>query len=308
MRLSNDPDDRAARKRPPGWIPEGPAPRGAQGRAGLSPRADEVLSFLSGDWRIFQQRRGHKWSLDDFMTAAIAIEEGRARGNMQTACDLGCGIGSVLMFVAWGFPGARLTGVEAQEVSAAMARRSLAFNGADDRVAVRLGDLRDPAMLPEGATFDLVTGTPPYIPLGHGTPSQKVQRGPCCFETRGGIEDYAQAAARILSPDGLFVACSGAFPADRALAAGRAAGLVCTRRVSVIGKEGKPPLFVVTVMRRADVLSAEHATATTREMREMREETFRARLADCSLPREMHAARALLGLPPAPSAAAQDLG
>ncbi len=292
MRLSNDPDDRAARKRPRGWVPAGPPPRGAQGRADLAPRPDEVLSFLSGDWRIFQQRRGHKWSLDDFMTAVVAIEEGRARGNVHTAFDLGCGIGSVLMFLAWAFPEARLVGVEAQDVSIAMARRSLAYNGADDRVAVQAGDLRDPALFPEGATFDLVTGTPPYIPLGHGTPSEKVQRGPCCFETRGGIEDYALTAARLLSPTGLFVACSGAFPKDRALDAGRAAGLVCTRRVSVIGKEGKPPLFVVTVMRRADALSLQNATV------EMREEIFRARLADCSLPTEMHAARALLGLPP----------
>lgn len=225
------------------------------------------------------------------MTAAVALEEGRARGNVQTACDLGCGIGSVLMFVAWGFPDARLVGVEAQEVSAAMARRSLAYNGADDRVTVRLGDLRDAAMLPEGATFDLVTGTPPYIPLGAGTPSEKVQRGPCCFETRGGIEDYARTAAGLLAPGGIFVACSGAFPADRAVLAGMAAGLVCTRRVSVIGKEGKPPLFVVTVMRRKDSASGDVP---------MREETFHARLEDCSLPQEMRAARALLGLPPAP--------
>lgn len=288
MRLSNDPDDRAARKRPPGWVPAGPSPRGTQGRSDLCPREDEVLSFLAGDWRIFQQRRGHKWSLDDFMTAAVAIEEGRARVNVQTACDLGCGIGSVLMFVAWAFPEARMVGVEAQEVSAQMARRSLAYNGADDRVAVRLGDLRDASALPEGAVFDLVTGTPPYIPLGAGTPSEKVQRGPCCFETRGGIEQYAQVASRILSPTGLFVACSGAFPKDRALSAGRAARLSCTRRVSVIGKEGKPPLFVVTVMRRADA----------RPQEPMREEIFRARLADCSLPEEMHAARELLGLPP----------
>lgn len=294
MRLSNDPDDRAARKRPPGWIPSGPPPRGAQGRADLSPGEDEVLSFLSGDWRIFQQRRGHKWSLDDFMTAAVAIEEGRRRENVHNACDLGCGIGSVLMFVAWGFPEARLVGVEAQEVSLGMARRSLAYNGADDRVTVRHGDLRDPSIFPEAGTFDLVTGTPPYIPMGHGTPSEKIQRGPCCFETRGGIEDYALAAARLLSPDGLFVACSGAFPKDRALAAGHAAGLTCTRRVSVIGKEGKPPLFVVTVMRRADSLSVAERRAAPRE------ETFRGRLADCSLPEEMRAARTLLGLPPAP--------
>ena len=42
--------------------------------------------------------------------------------------DLGCGIGSVLLMVAWQFPHARVVGVEAQRRSAAMARRSIAYN------------------------------------------------------------------------------------------------------------------------------------------------------------------------------------
>jgi tRNA1(Val) A37 N6-methylase TrmN6 len=255
------------------------------------PGPNEVLSFLSGDWRIFQRRDGHRWSLDDFMTALVAIEEGRAANNVQSTCDLGCGIGSVLMFVAWAFPSARCVGVEAQDVSIALARRSLAYNGADDRCELRHGDLRDESLLHERASFDLVTGTPPYIPLGHGTTSEKTQREECCFETRGGIEDYALAAARLLAPGGAFVACSGAFPKDRALQAAANAGLVCTRRVTVYGKEGKPPLFVVTVMRHPD---------DPRCGPSMREEAFRARTADSRLPPEMHEARITLGLPPAP--------
>jgi tRNA1Val (adenine37-N6)-methyltransferase len=287
MRLSNDPVDRATRKRPLGWRAPGPPPRGALGRPDLEPRENEVLSFLSGDYRIFQRKDGHRWSLDDFMTAMVALEEGRAHGHVQTACDLGCGIGSVLMFVAWGFPTARCVGVEAQELSCDLLRRSLAFNGAEDRCEVRMGDLRSEAMFSEKAAFDLVTGTPPYIPLGRGTESAKVQRGPCCFETRGGIEAYAESAARLLSRGGVFVACSGTWPQDRAIKAGESAGLACTRRVSVIGKEGKPPLFVVTAMCHKTEVRAP-----------LREEVFRARMADGSLPPEMHAARALLGLPP----------
>ena len=57
--------------------------------------------------------------------------------------DLGCGIGSVLMMVAWQFPNATCLGVEAQTLSASMARRSLQYNGADDRVKVILKDLRE---------------------------------------------------------------------------------------------------------------------------------------------------------------------
>lgn len=287
--LPTDPESRAARKRPEGWRAPGPPPSGPRGREELVPRDAETLSFLCGDWRIFQRRDGHRWSIDDFVTALVAIEEARsAPFPVEHALDLGCGIGSVLMFVAWALPHARVSGVEAQALSAEMAARSLAYNGADGRCVVRVGDLRDGALV-ERSRFDLVTGSPPYFPLGAGTVPGGVQRGPCCFETRGGIEDYCRAARRALAPGGVFVTCAGTYPADRAERAAHAAELTIVRTVDVVGKEGKPPLFHVHVMRRE-----EDAPPSSR----VRREVFRGRLADGALPPEMHAARAVLGLPP----------
>jgi tRNA1Val (adenine37-N6)-methyltransferase len=279
--------ERALKKRPPGWSAPGPKPRGWGERSDLRPGPDEDLSFLTGDFRIFQRKDGHRWSLDDFATALVAIEEARAHGRVLRALDMGCGIGSVLLMVAWALPEARLVGVEAQDLSAGLARRSIAFDGVDDRVEVRSGDLRDDAIVPEGAVFDLVTGTPPYIPLGHGIVSDKVQRGPCCFETRGGIEDYVSAAARRLAPGGVFVACAGAKPEGRTLAAAEAAGLVVRRHVDFVPREGKATLFTVTAMGRAD---DDHPPA--------RFERFVVRDAACAITAEMHRARETMGLPP----------
>ena len=103
------------------------------------------------------------------------------------------------MMVAWGLPDVKMVGVEAQALSYGLARRSLAYNGVTSRVEVRHGDLREADMVPEGSVFDLVTGTPPYIPLGHGSVSKKEQCGPCRFEYRGGVEDYCDAAKRCRS-------------------------------------------------------------------------------------------------------------
>ena len=66
--------------------------------------------------------------------------------SARTILDLGSGIGSVALIAAWRLPGARLVTVEAQEVSVALARRSCAFNGLDDRTDIRLGDFRDPGV------------------------------------------------------------------------------------------------------------------------------------------------------------------
>src|SRR5688572_18306574 len=92
---------RAAR-RPFGWRAPGPPPAAAPDPA-LGPRAGEDLCFLAGDWRILQQVAGHRWSLDDLVTAWVAASVVAARSPARFV-DLGCGIGSVLMLLAWRFP------------------------------------------------------------------------------------------------------------------------------------------------------------------------------------------------------------
>jgi tRNA1(Val) A37 N6-methylase TrmN6 len=165
--------------------------------------------------------------------------------------DLGCGIGTVLLFLAWRFPEAVCAGIEAQAVSAGLAARSVALNGLEQRCSVRLGDLRDAGVRAGLAGADLVTGTPPYLPVGSGPESRKVQCGPCRFEHRGGIEDYCVAAAALLGPGAVFVGCAAGFQRARVAAAARAAGLAVTRWKDVLPKPGKPALFGVFAMRRA---------------------------------------------------------
>jgi tRNA1(Val) A37 N6-methylase TrmN6 len=246
-----------AAKRPTGWVAPGPRPA-----ANEPPRGDELfwpgegedLCWLAGDWRILQRVDGHRWSLDDLATAWYAARA--CEKPPQRTLDLGCGIGTVLLFTAWRFPEARAVGVEAQPLSAGLARRSLAWNAVEGRCEVRLGDFRDPANTAEGAVFDLVTGTPPYFPHGTGLQSEHVQRAPARFEHRGGVEAYVEAAARLLAPGGVFVACQAAIQADRVEPAVRAAGLSIVRWMDIVPREGKPALVVVFACQRADEAGA----------------------------------------------------
>lgn len=245
-------------RRPAGWQAPGPPPAAAPA-ASLGPHAGEDLCFLAGDWRIFQQVDGHRWSLDDLVTAWVAATV-VADGRPARLLDLGCGIGTVLMLLAWRFPESGGVGVEAQDASADLARRSLAWNGAAQRCAVRHGDFRDAAVLPERRAFDLVTGTPPYLTPGRATASRRTQCGPCHFEERGGIEDYCAAAARALAPAGWFVSCAAAFQDDRVAGGHRDAGLVVEHVVRVVPRAGKDALFTVSAARRRDDGPAPHVT------------------------------------------------
>jgi len=127
-------------RRPAGWVAPGPRPSSA---SGAHPGPGEDLCWLAGDWRVLQRTDGHRFSLDDLVTAAFAAR--MMAVPPARLLDLGCGIGSVLMFLAWRFPAAACVGIEAQALSAELARRSIAHNGAAARCEVRLGDLRDPA-------------------------------------------------------------------------------------------------------------------------------------------------------------------
>jgi tRNA1(Val) A37 N6-methylase TrmN6 len=271
-------------RRPPGWRPAGPRPALPADRIDLWPGPDEDLCHLAGDWRILQRIDGHRWSADDLVTAALAAECFPGAPPARFV-DLGCGIGTVLLLLAWRFPEARGTGIEAQARSADLARRSVALDGAEDRCGVRIGDFRDPALLDGLDEADLVTGTPPYLARGAGTESTHDQKAACRFEHRGGVEDYMAAAARLLSPGAPFVGCAAARQRARVETAAADQGLHLSRWRSVVPREGRAPLFAAFVLRRGPPAAGAEDALCLRDARGCRTEAFRA-------------VRAAMGMPP----------
>ena len=270
-------------RRPADWRPPGPRPAAPGDRPDLWPGPGEDLCHLAGDWRILQLVRGHRWSLDDLVTAWFAADVVRYAPPALVA-DLGCGIGAVLMLLAWRFPAARGVGIEIQPVSVGLARRSLVWNGAGGRCEVRRGDLRDPASIPEGAVFELVTATPPYLPVGTAHRSSRVQLAGCHLELCGGVEAYCAAAARILAPDGWFVTCAGASQAERVRGGATAAGLRIVRRREVVPRAGKGSLFAVWAMRRDGQPAADDTPLVVRDRTGRWTDGFRAVRAAMGMP------------------------
>jgi tRNA1Val (adenine37-N6)-methyltransferase len=234
-----------------GWLKPGPVPPGA--RLPIEVPADETLDAISGHFRIFQLRKGHRFSTDDVLTAWYGIAWAPSAARVL---DLGSGIGSVGMIAAWRLPGARFVTVEAQEESVQLARKSAAYNGLQDRYDIRYADFRDEHALAADERFDLVLASPPYFPRGAGIEGDHAQKVACRFELRGDVGDYARVAAGHLQPGGFF-AC--VFPEERRewleSAAGAAAFTVVRRR-PVVFRQGDPPLVSLFGMMRAADLPA----------------------------------------------------
>ncbi len=200
---------------------------------------------LTSRFRLLQRRRGHRFSIDDLMTAWVAARIAAARPPLRVL-DLGAGIGSVLLMVAHHAGDAQLVGIEAQETSFALLRKNVERNGLMERSTLLLGDLRSRVHELEAGAFDLVTGTPPYLPVGTASPSPDPQRAAARLELRGGIEAYLVAAAHALSPGGLAVVCADGRTPDRSREAARRAGLFPLHALHVFAREGAPgPLFSV---------------------------------------------------------------
>ena len=179
-------------------------------------------------------------------------------------------------------------GIEAQDTRAAMAARSVTYNGVNDRVQVHCGDIRDTSALPPAVAamkFDLITGmmhympaltvvhvhccesrwfvhaagTPPYFPVGVGPSAADKESAACIHEYRGGVEVYCIAAAAWLRDDvadptdshiaaSRFIVCDTSLAIERVDAAAVAAGLRVLSRLDVVPKAGKKPLFSVWAM------------------------------------------------------------
>jgi tRNA1Val (adenine37-N6)-methyltransferase len=272
-----------------GWAKPGPVPPALS--AGVAIEPDETLDAISGHFRLFQLRDGHRFSTDDILTAWYGTTW---CPTAQAALDLGSGIGTVGMIVAWRLPGTKIVTVEAQERSVALAQKSARYNGVEHRYEIRRGDFRDAGVIRADERFDLITGSPPYFPPGTGVESDHPQKLACRFELRGNIADYCAVASRHLALGGVFACVFPTEPAQiaRVESGAREAGLVIVRRRPVVLREGEPPLIALFAMMRASDLPEWFRNQTWVEP------ALTIRRSDGSIHPEYSAVKLAIGFPP----------
>lgn len=219
---------------------------GAPPEQGDSPRVgeDETLDLLTRSLRLIQKRRGHRAASDDVFLAGAAA---RACPGAERVLDLGSGKGTVALLLLERLPRCRVVGVEALPSSHDLARRNAQLNGLTLRYDPRLGDLRDPAVLAHEPPFQLITGAPPFMPLGSGVLPRDEQRAAGRFELRGGVNEYAASAASYLAPGGRVVILMDGLDASRRRAeeAFIAAGLSARLALAICPRPDQQPVYWV---------------------------------------------------------------
>ncbi len=122
----------------------------------------------------------------------------------DTLLDMGTGTGIIPILLEAKTECAHLTGLEIQEESADMARRSVALNGLSEKIDIITGDIKEAGKLFPSASFDCITCNPPYMIGQHGLTNPKEPKAIARHEILCTLEDVISQAAKLLKPGGHF--------------------------------------------------------------------------------------------------------
>lgn len=156
-------------------------------------RLDDLLTH---DYKIIQSKEVFSFSLDAVLLARFAGVP--PRGRMLDLCT---GNGVIPLLLATRTEAA-IEGVELQPRLADMARRSVAYNGLQERIAIREADLKVLPALQGAEAYDAVTVNPPYKPVGSGEHKGNLHQALARHEIGCTLEDVVSACARSVREGG----------------------------------------------------------------------------------------------------------
>lgn len=162
-------------------------------------QAGEQLDDLQNGYWIIQSGSGFRYGIDAVLLSAFA----RVRPG-EKVLDMGTGTGIIPILLAAKTRGQSFTGLEIQEKSADMARRSAAYNRLEERVRIVKGDIREAGAIFGPASFDVVVSNPPYMTGRHGLVNPDMEKAIARHEVLCTLEDLVRETARVLSSRGRF--------------------------------------------------------------------------------------------------------
>lgn len=163
-------------------------------------RDDERIDDLQRNgYGVIQRRGSFCFGMDAVLLSGFAcVKPG------ETAMDLGTGTGIIPILLEAKTKGRHFTGLEIQEESADMARRSVAYNGLEEKIEIVTGDIKEAGGRFGLASFDVVTSNPPYMNQSHGLKNPGDAKAIARHEVLCTLEDVVREGGKLLRPGGRF--------------------------------------------------------------------------------------------------------
>lgn len=122
----------------------------------------------------------------------------------EKVLDLGTGTGILPILLEAKTKGMHFTGLEIQEESADMARRSVLHNHLEDKIDIVTGDIKEASGIFGNVSFDVVVTNPPYMIGQHGLRNDNDALTIARHETLCTLDDILRESAKILPFKGRF--------------------------------------------------------------------------------------------------------
>ena len=150
-------------------------------------------------YRIIQDPKGFCFGADAVLLSGFA----RVRKG-ENVLDMGTGTGIIPILLEARTEGAHFTGLEIQEESVDMARRSVAFNALEDKIDIVFGDIKQAGARFGKQVFDVVTSNPPYMNAGGGLQNAMDTKAVARHEILCTLEEIIAQTAEVLRVGGRF--------------------------------------------------------------------------------------------------------
>jgi tRNA1(Val) A37 N6-methylase TrmN6 len=161
---------------------------------------DERIDDLHrNNYKIIQNQKKFCFGMDAVLLSGFAkVKPG------EKALDLGTGTGIIPILLEAKTSGKHFTGLEIQDESGDMARRSVALNKLEDKIDIVIGDIKEASKIFGPASFDVVTSNPPYMNGNHGLTNPDLPKAIARHEILCTLDDVVREAAKVLKPGGRF--------------------------------------------------------------------------------------------------------
>ena len=169
------------------------------GRTDLLKPGERLDDLQVGGLELIQNPEGFCFGVDAvFLSDFVKVKSG------ETVLDLGTGNGIIPILLSAKTGGKKFTGLEIQENTADMARRSVAYNHLEDRIEIVTGDIKEAAEIFKPAFFDVITTNPPYMLSQHGLRNPDDAKAIARHEVLCTLDDILRESMRLLQDKGRF--------------------------------------------------------------------------------------------------------
>jgi tRNA1Val (adenine37-N6)-methyltransferase len=158
---------------------------------------ESLDALFDGALKLFQSRRGYRFSLDALLLAYFATLKRNDR-----VIDLGTGNGVIPLVLARLHPEVAIAAVEYQSAMVERAARNIEINQLDARISLGRGDVRAAGSIGSAESFDVVVCNPPYRRAANGRLSPNDEKQIARHEIHGELGDFLTAAAFLLRAKG----------------------------------------------------------------------------------------------------------